>query len=948
MSTRPTRRGFLKSALVGTAATACTTRPAGERGTHPDPPDESTGSASIEVRTTVNGDPRVLAAGADTSALAAIRDQLDLTGCKLGCGHGACGACTAQVDGEPVATCLLPAIRLEGRSVTTVEGLATASELHPVQRAFMAEDALQCGFCTPGFVVEAAAFHDRWRARHGAATPDRETIADALSGHLCRCGAYAAIERAVAAACAGKHDAGPDRGARLDARAKVTGEARYTVDLLREGMLYGALLRSPHAHAEIRAIDWSAAVEHPGVHGVVALTAVGHTVRHVGQEIVGVAAVDEATALAATRIVRIEYATLPVVVGLDDGQRPDAPLVFATNKARKRAPNGSEGPLLPTQWHGNVRGPFHLMSHHAGKARRRVDAAARGESDEAYFRGTFETGNQAHTCLEPRAAIAEWPTDDSLLVHASTQAVRHVAEDIAHRWKLRTDDVEVRSDYTGGGFGAKTQVTTEIAAAIELARVCGRPVKVVNGRRDEIAVGGLRPAVRTDVQLATGLGDDGPPALVVDARADGGVAVGSGSTALIRIHLPQADLDLNEYDVVTTAPPCCPFRGPGGPPAFFAVEQATDALAHAQGLDPVALRRRWNQNPSRARVLDWIDTVPLWRDRPAAMADKGRFRRGVGVSTATWFYFTEPATRVRIDADPSGIRVSSAAQDIGNGTRSLLADAVAGVLGLEPDAAASVISVEVGSSRGVHGPMAAGSRTAASLGPAAIEAALELQAELLERAQTQLHLEGLRAGAGGVVDTTGEPVASWMELLELGPAISVTRKRRKDAGGYFLPPISGLAVGRYLSAGAQVSEVEVDTRLGRVRVLRSICGFNVGTIYSPVLARSQAEGGLVQGIGLALYEDRVLDRRHGTLLSGGLEDYRVCGIADVGEVEIAFIPGGFENVRGGGVGLGELCTMTPVATIANAVAHATGWRPDRLPLRPDRVLDGLAKTEATR
>jgi xanthine dehydrogenase YagR molybdenum-binding subunit len=182
---------------------------------------------------------------------------------------------------------------------------------------------------------------------------------------------------------------------------------------------------------------------------------------------------------------------------------------------------------------------------------------------------------------------------------------------------------------------------------------------------------------------------------------------------------------------------------------------------------------------------------------------------------------------------------------------------------------------------------------------------------------------------------------SWAELLDESPVITVVGKRRRDRGGFFAPPIDGLAVGRYLSAAVQVSQVEVDILLGKVRVLQSWTGLSVGRIYNPLLARSQVEGGLIQGMSYALYEERRLDPRRGFLVTAGLEDYRIAGIGDCGPIHVEFIPGGFENVEGGGVGIGELSTLTPLPTIANAVWHATGWRPRRMPLRPDRVLEGL-------
>lgn len=928
-----TRRGFLKSTVAGATATIACAKPQqrAAAGEHPDAPGSASTDTTVKLETNVNGEAVSLEVGADESTLHLVRERLGLTGSKLGCGHGACGACTMQLDGTPVATCLLPAIKLEGRRLQTIEDIG-AEQLHPIQRAFMAEDALQCGYCTAGFVVEAVAFHDRFRAQRGAGTPTRDEIAAALSGHLCRCGAYASIYRAVAGACEGKFDDGPDHGPRVDALAKVTGAAKYTVDIAPEGVLIAKVLRSPHAHAKLGKIDWSGALAHPGVFGAVELTKPGHKLRYVGQELLALAAVDEATAIEALTKVHVEYEILPAVLGLDAPLEPDAPQLYPDRKTRKAAPNANETPALPETWSGNLRGPFELFSHHRGRARRRVERAREGEGE--LFSGSFETQVQLHTPLEPKAAVAQWLSEDKLRVHASSQGIRLMAEDIATRWGLRHEDVEVIADHVGGGFGAKALLYIEMVVAIELARVCGRPVKYANDRREELGVGGSRPGLRTNISITGAV--DTLPAFVIDSRSDAGIAVGSSASILARINYPQADQHLSDYDVLNNAPPGSPFRGPGGPPMYFCVEQAIDALAIMQGVDAITLRNSWNQNDSRERVYAWASAHPLWRERRPARSDKGRFRRGIGLATASWWCLAEPATRVQIDAGPDGVVISTACQDMGNGSRTLLADVVADVLGVDPHS----LRVEIGSSKSVHGPVSGGSRTAASLGPAATDAAIELRDELVEVARRRLKLSNVKAIAGGVEHDGGQ--LTWIELLEVAPAISVTGKRGRDQGGFVLPPIADLAFSRYLCAAVQISEVEVDTRLGRVRVLRSACGVNVGKIYSPVLARSQAEGGLIQGIGYALYEERRLDPRHGKLLTGGLEDYRLCGIGDIGEIEVEFLPGGFEKVRGQGVGVGELATLAPAATIANAVYDATGWRPTQIPLRPDRVLAGLA------
>ena len=451
------------------------------------------------VTMSVNGDTHELAVGTDDTVVDVLRDRLHLTGTKLVCGSGVCGACTVLFDGEPVAGCLLPAVAVDGRVIETIEGVAARA--HPVVRAFAACDALQCGFCTPGFVVEAAAFHDRWRAGHGSAEPPDATIAAALAGHLCRCGAYLEIYEAVRAACAGRFDAaGPLSGPRLEAPAKVTGAAKYTVDIHHDGQLEGVIVRSPHPHARVVAVDLASALALDGVHAAVELLGPDRMVRYIGQEVAAVAAVDRRTAQAAAALVNVTYEPLPAVVGMAAARAAGAPEVYAGG--RRRPPAAAEGPPMPARWHGNVHGPVGTFSVRRRRARRLV-ARARASGDPLLVEGVFRTEAQLHTAFEPHAAVARW-SGDELVVDVSTQAVAHVADQIAKRFDLSPQRVRVRAEHVGGGFGAKQQLTPETVAAISLARAAAAPVRVALDRLEELSVTGYRPAAEIGVSLLAG------------------------------------------------------------------------------------------------------------------------------------------------------------------------------------------------------------------------------------------------------------------------------------------------------------------------------------------------------------------------------------------------------------------------------------------------------------
>ncbi len=868
----------------------------------------------MEITTTVNDETHLVEVDGAESAVELVRDTLGLTGTKLVCGSGVCGACTMLLDGEPVLGCLTPATRLRDARVTTVEGLASGpavTDLHPVQRAFAHHDGLQCGYCTPGFVVDAVAFHDRWRAEHGTDEPDRPTIAEALAGHLCRCGSYEGIYRAVAAACRGEHDDGAGDVERVDAPDKLTGRATYTTDVALPGMLHAVMWRSPIAAGEVGPITFA-----PGVVGVDLLPG-DRRVRWAGQPVAAVAAESLAQARSLARELEVALTSRPFVTDPAEAALDGAPLVYETRAERKAAPTASEGGSTPAPWHGNSHGPSRVP--YLGTVAKRRLASARRSGSTALVELEFHTAVQLHTAFEPHACLADWSDPRLLRVWLSTQAVEAARLEIAAHYDLDPAQVEVVADHVGGGFGAKLTPTTEAFAAIDLSRATRRPVRLVLDRHEELTGTGNRPGSRSRTALLLDEDTHDIRALTVDVDSHAGVAVGNSVGALAMLVYDRTPRLARDVDVVTNAPPGAPFRGPGGPTIAWALEQTVDEAALRLGRDPIELRAQWDGNQKRQALYRWALALPTWRDRRAPGSSgsvTGRYRRGVGFAAANWMYFVDPDAEVTVLVEGGRLVVTSAAQDMGTGSRTVLARAVAGVFEVDP----RDVDVRIGRSDAStgHGPASGGSRTTVSLWSTAVEAATTLRA---------------RIGGAPTPEHDGA---------------SATATRGGDRGLRAVPVTTGgIQIGRGFSAAVHVSEVEVDTRTGRTRVLRVHGGIAVGRIHAPVLARSQCEGSVIQGVGLALYEQQVLDPHTGLTLTANLEDYRIPQLGDTPEIDIHFHEEGWDRVPGGGVGLGEVATISPAASIGNAIAHATGWRPLTLPVRPDRLLAGLAEV-ATR
>ncbi len=894
------------------------------------------------MKTTINGKSFECEPRDDETAIDVLRDRAKLTGTKMACGGGICGACTVRVDGVPKCSCLMPATQMDGADIRTVEEYG-ADNLHPIQRAFMAHEGLQCGFCTPGFVNEGIAFFDRWRAAHGKTEPSKHEVALAMGGHLCRCAAYIGIYAAIQKACAGEFDDVTDAPVhRVDAPLKVTGAAKYTVDIAFDGQLEGKILRSKHAHAHIKSIDWSEAEAMEGVGGVVDLLGDEKKVRWFGQPIAAVAAVDEHTALRALAKIRVDYDVLPAAIGTEVAAQPDAPTVWEKD-ARDGIPSAAEGIDLPYRWTNNV---GHVPSDIAispfrGKAKRALDKA-RDDAASQVVERTYVSNQQAHNALEPRAAVAKWD-GEKLHVEASSQSVFLVHLELAEHFDIDPENVTVNGKYIGGAFGAKGGLYQEIVIAVELARAANAPVRIANSRVEELSYAGARTGSRAEVALA--VNDDGSPdAMQFHTYGDAGIAAGAAPAAFYWMMSPSGlKRDFSDNIIVNHTPPTMPMRAPDAPQKRWAVESAIDEASVLNNMDPIALRRKWaGDHKIQNRLLDWVETIPEWRDRtPNASADTGRFKRGIGLAQAKWLFLYHPHTEIKVTSSPEGFAAFNATQDVGNGIRSSIAKAMEDTLGVSRHD----LRIEVGDSELPIGCMSTGSQGTVSTYPTAVKACEEVIEHLVKEAKERLGLSKIRVVKGGVEHTDG--FASWADIQKEAAPYEFTDKRGPEPMymGLRLPmAMMGQtmpAMGQNMSQSAVVTEVEVDTKLGKVRPLNVWSGMACGKIHLPELANSQMYGGIIQGLGFALYEEKVIDQKTGATLSANLNDYRIPGIGDVPDIHLHYDEEGFEFVRGGGIGLAEHATIAIAASVGNAVYHATGWRPTQTPIAPRDVLKGL-------
>jgi xanthine dehydrogenase YagR molybdenum-binding subunit len=750
---------------------------------------------------------------------------------------------------------------------------------------------------------------------------------------------------------------------RIDGRLKVTGAARYTADVRLPGMLWARVVRSPHPHARIRSIDTSAAERLPGVkavHVVTTLRGVARLrdpsaeepsrfpiVRYVGQPIAAVAATTPDIAAAALALVKIDYEVLPFVVDLEDARKPSAPKVFpGPADAAGSAGGGAGAAGLPQT--GNVHGP--AKSGPLGPPRGDVTAGL--AAADVIVEGTYRTQVQTHSALETHGVVATWE-GEGLTIYASTQGTATVRDEMASVFKLKKSDVRVVTEFMGGGFGAKFGAGNFGVLAAELARKARAPVHLMLDRREEHLTVGNRPS---SVQhLRIGAKKDGTlTAIHLDAYGTGGVSTGAGSGGPAKNMYACPNILIEESDVFTHAGPAAAFRAPGHPQGCFALEQAIDELADKLGMDPLKLRDKIDVDEdlggrnvdSAARKEErrlGAERIGWSRRRPHG-SDKGPVKRGIGVAQSIWYRFVDldASCEVRIHKDGS-VELLSAVQDIGTGIRTALAQVVAEELGL----GVRDVQVRIGDTRYPQGPASGGSKTTGSITPAARHAAYSAKRKLLDQVAPSLGAkpEDLVLSGGKVfVKANPGKALSWKAAAaKLRTAeVAAQESRREDYGGFIAGKGHNRAgIGGY--GGVQFAAVAVDTETGIIKVERVVAVHDCGRPINPLGVESQVNGGVLQGISYALYENRLLDRHSGRMLNANFEQYKILGAREVPEIDVILLEQYHGRSATDAGGVGEPATIPTAAAIANAVHNALGVRLMELPMTPARVLAAVAK-----
>ena len=902
-----------------------------------------------------------------------LRNRLELTGTKIGCNEDECGICTVLVDGEPILSCTYPAVKAAGKDILTIEGLSEdnlansgqTDGLHPLQEAFIKHGVVQCGICIPGQIMTAYALLKK------NPNPTETEIKDALKDTLCRCAGYpsmiAAIENAASVLRTGQtssnyivHSSSQPMAVignvihRPDAIEKVTGRAKYTDDLKFEKMLFARVKRADLPHAILKKLDVNDALALEGVkavltandipgennHGLVihdwpVLVAVGERIRYVGDALAIIAAETLEIATRAMELIDIEYEPLPVVSDPVRSYQPDAPQIH---------PSGN------------------LLKHIKV---RKGDVQSGFSESEVVLERTFYTPITEHAFLEPECSIARPMPDGRIEIYVGSQIPYADRNQVARVLALTEDQVRIRGQLMGGGFGGKEDIAGQIHTAL-LARATGRPVKLLFDRHESLIFHPKRHA--TQIKVKIGATKDGVlKAVETELFGDTGAYASLGEKVMTRAtthssgpyDVPNAKADC--YAMYTNNPPAGAFRGFGVTQSAFAIESMMDMLAEEINIDPVDLRRKnilrvgsitntgqkLSESVGLEECLEKVEqeVYRLSGDNPFKFRIDPVFphlRRGWGIAVAyknTGLGGGAPdKANAEVELYQSGrfeVRTSSA--ELGQGLVTVLLMIIAEEFGV-PASDIDVLVMDTDLTPD-GGPTTASRQTFVT-GNAALYAARTLQqairtslAEKFDQPPESIHF------VEGLAQVNGQSVP-------LGEVVSILREEGLQPRAryeYWAPETQPLGEGGDMhfafSFAAQAAEVEVNTLSGEVKVLNVIAATDVGRALNPLGLQGQVEGGVMMGIGNALIEKFIVDE--GMVFTDRMARYRIPSIIHTPRIESIVVEHPTSTGPYGAKGIGEIVSIPTTPAITNAIYNAVGVRIDHLPVDQEDLVAKL-------
>jgi CO/xanthine dehydrogenase Mo-binding subunit/aerobic-type carbon monoxide dehydrogenase small subunit (CoxS/CutS family) len=910
----------------------------------------------MQLQFTLNTQSITLQVDSVRPLLDVLREDLGLTGTKQGCDHeGECGACTVLIDGAPVRSCLTPVGKVSGREVTTIEGLAADGHLHPLQKSFIKNGAVQCGFCIPGMLLSAKSLLDR------NSDPSEEQIKEALAGNLCRCTGYQTIIRAVQNAAAeirGDITPGPvsdlisreiigGSAVRTDSRDKVTGNTRYVGDLSLPEMLHLQVLRSPYHHSLLKSIHTAAAESLPGVVKILTaddipaknnlgdysgnepvLTPAGETLKMLGAPIALVAAETQAAAQKGAQAVEIDLQPLPYSFELEDSL------------------SGENHPLYPG---GNI-----LTSETVEWG----DLDQSMASSELVLESEYHTSWQEHAALESEILLGFYDKAGRLTIIGGTHQTHWTRGYIASCLGLNADGVRVIMPPTGGSFGGKQDPWPFIALALAVYHT-RKPVRLAYSRRESFLVSPKRHPYRVTYRL--GADREGHlTGIEVDVSANTGGYDAHGQ--YIANYALTASGGPYRYravkgaarSVYTNGPKAGQFRGFGAPQSTFALECTLDEMALKLGMDPLEFRRAniiQQDTPSflgypvaeslgYVAVMDAIQTH--YRDffREAQQYNRSAENDTMSVGLAgMWYRFGKSGvlkTEAHAELTEQGTYlVYCSAPDYGQGTNTVMAQLAAESLGvsrknisiINADTAHTPDSGIQGASRATYFVGSAVSRAVQTLKRSILNTA----AEMLDCHPEELDLKDMAVSCqSGARSISLSDVAREMDRIGKSRQVSgifdLSRRFPEESRPEYIP---------LFVTGMQAAQVKVNHMTGEVRVTRMAAAHDVGKAINPIDARGQIEGAMIMGLGTALMEEYIPGE------STGFRDYYLPTALSVPDlrVELVEVPS-FEGPFGA-KGLGEAAILPAAPAIINAISRAVGIRIRHIPATPERILEIL-------